>query len=629
MRLQELILENYRGYNQRSAIPLDGRVLLFYGQNGRGKSSVFGALEMALFPGERISELRQEFGTRAPVTNRFNPSAIGRIELRVGGAVAETIVQEVRDQVDEMQPVVSPLHKMIAGQRRRIFFTQELLRDLMLGSSGIRYRRLNEMLGCDAYDRLVTALRRWSHRRSMEIRRLEGVVERVDETFISISAILRDRDMIPVLNGLLQRRFDHNTTDWFTRAVFRHWKDFDEDCHAFLLERLGDGESKNLHRLTESKRILSRVMSVLETYSLEGGALEALRLNSNLLPSNWYSQLAAAYDRRVITQNELILAKNQMVSKRTELQQEDLFINLELQMLENSHSKAVLNNEEAEHAWVVILDEVQKRAGILFGQVVAGEHVLRRLQDLQRHGGEFLAQRPQSLKQVKTLVRHRRSVLHGVRHLYDALVQLAHVELHSRTKLLEPLWKQYYGQITSHSHFQTLEMDVQQESMDEDPIAARFSPYRQTLRFLVSDPDDKKAGEALPMQSLLSEGQLNCAVVALALALSEIQAPPLKVIALDDPFVSWDDVNMENFLAAVRGLAWKEWTIILSTCDMRVVTSFRKNMETLGEDFPSVTYTFRDWDKDRGPRVTIDRVPHRESRHLKDLAPDVFERESL
>lgn len=134
-------------------------------------------------------------------------------------------------------------------------------------------------------------------------------------------------------------------------------------------------------------------------------------------------------------------------------------------------------------------------------------------------------------------------------------------------------------------------------------------------------------GGALPMQALLSEGQLNCAVVARALALSEVKPPPLKVIALDDPFVSWDDVNMENFLAAVRGLAWKGWTVILSTCDSLVVASFRKNTETLGDDFPSITYTFRDWDKERGPRISIDRVPLRPSRHLRDLTPDVFEKE--
>ena len=79
----------------------------------------------------------------------------------------------------------------------------------------------------------------------------------------------------------------------------------------------------------------------------------------------------------------------------------------------------------------------------------------------------------------------------------------------------------------------------------------------------------------------------------------------------------------------MRGLVWKRWTVILSTCDQRVVTSFRKNMETLGEDFPSITYTFRDWDKEHGPTMAIDRIPTRQSRHLRDLPPDVFEKQLL
>jgi ABC-type lipoprotein export system ATPase subunit len=223
-------------------------------------------------------------------------------------------------------------------------------------------------------------------------------------------------------------------------------------------------------------------------------------------------------------------------------------------------------------------------------------------------------------------------VLHGLRYLFDALIDRTHTELGRRAETLKPLWKQYYGQISSHAHFQDVDMEVRQNHTLEDPLTAFWSaPYRgRTVRFLVSDPEAKKKSKVgLPMQALLSEGQLNCAIVALALALSDVQAPPFKLIALDDPFVSWDDVNMENFLAAIRDLAWKNWTVILSTCDERVVTSFRKNMETLGEEFAGITYTFRDWDREHGPRVDFARLPARQSKSLRDLSSEVCEYETL
>ncbi|HEY3365704.1 MAG TPA: AAA family ATPase [Symbiobacteriaceae bacterium] len=629
MRLQELILENYRGFNQKSAIPLDGRVLLFYGQNGRGKSSVFGALEMALFPEEKIGELRRDFGSQAPLTNRFNSSPVGRLELRFEGAGTEAVVQEVQDKLDEMQPAALPLHREIAGHRRRIFFTQDLLRGLMLGGPAIRYRRLNEMLGCDAYDRLVAALGRWAEMRGVKIREQDDTLKRLDDVAESISSFLRERGMDSSLDGLMRRRFDPVAAEWLAHNMLRSWKALDEDLYTFLATQIPVDRHPG-RTLMEWQTVLEELVRTLREFSK--GLLPSDEIMANTpLPARWSTELNAALDSRLRARKakDILQAAESMQRALQDAMKTPSTLADELAIANHRARAAEVESLAAEHAWVVAVDEFRKRAGALLEHAEALEYVRPRLAYLQKQArvlGEWM---PTSVKQVRSLVRQRRSLLYGVRYLYDALIQLAHAELQRRTTLVQPLWKQHYGQIAAYAHFQNLSMDVQQEPLNEDAMSGVWSLPRQTVRFLVSDPDDKKAGDALPMQSLLSEGQLNCAVVALALALSEVKPPPMKVIALDDPFVSWDDVNMENFLAAVRGLAWKDWTIILSTCDARVVASFRKNMETLGEEFPSITYTFRDWDKERGPRIAIDRVPHRQSRDLRDLTPEVFERELL
>jgi hypothetical protein len=47
-RLKTLVIENFRSLQGKIVVPLDAQVVLVYGSNGMGKTSVFSALELAL-----------------------------------------------------------------------------------------------------------------------------------------------------------------------------------------------------------------------------------------------------------------------------------------------------------------------------------------------------------------------------------------------------------------------------------------------------------------------------------------------------------------------------------------------------------------------------------------------------
>src|SRR6266702_953224 len=47
-RLKELRLRNFRRFNGRGTVPLDGDIVIIYGPNGTGKSSVLNGIEFSL-----------------------------------------------------------------------------------------------------------------------------------------------------------------------------------------------------------------------------------------------------------------------------------------------------------------------------------------------------------------------------------------------------------------------------------------------------------------------------------------------------------------------------------------------------------------------------------------------------
>lgn len=677
VRIRELVLENYRGFPGEHSFDLTGQVILFYGPNGRGKSTVISALETALFPEEVVDQLLAEVGEdrRAPLTNRFSPRAEGKgSRIQIYWDDNRVLEQRLFDSLLQIRPNSHPSRAQLLGQRHRLFVTQRLLRDLMFGQPDRRYARMKQLLGVDAYDRLLWGIHRWAARR----------IDNIEELALhhhALTSLKKDHDRIidellklniPSIPGDLREndilRSDAPVVAY--RLAISQLGSISVDLTALVQRKRPPQEFSSLRNwLADATRRVNRLRRTISEVATKIPRLQSLDMLSSL-PSAWSSQLeeikrqfSASLDRSAELFNELkaALDPDQNINETA-----DTYVRLFLRYLDDEGiSKNNPRLSALQREFRKQVDEgirLEKQAAELaesFMQVLNGaEQLLARYAEaaalLSRWSfAEFRLGRMNSSTWNDALktIGARKQLADNLQAIYQELVDEVHNELVSRAKALEAEWRSYFAVISAQSHFGNLAVQPNRrdpsKSSQRRQSGARKPRSKQyqtlgtppdawcSLQFVAGDPDEQDKEHVFPMESLLSEGQLNCAVVSLALALAKgATAPPtpLKLLVLDDPFVSWDDVNLESFFTAIRYLAANGFQVILSTCDPRAVTSLQKNLETVDINNPATVYTLTDWDKHRGPSIekrSVPRMPQSTVKWLSELSSEVFNAEPI
>lgn len=602
MRITAVSLHNFRGFCQRRPVDLDGDVVLLYGRNGRGKSTVFSALELALFPDETLAELRREHGERAPLTNLYYEGPdreTGEIVVTLTSADGQTshISQDVSQDLNRIRPSPSPVVQALRGQRSRLFFTQRLLRDLMFGTAERRHERVKQLLGGDGYDELLSTLYDWHRDREFESQQLVQQIDLVDQV-----AQVREQ----VRGDLPEEAFT---------AVFREGE-ITRHSALRLLRRLRESvlaeEPSNSNFLKDSPS-LRRFGAVLEKVTRAVSRTRTLQ-----------RELAAVFE-------PVMLAHGGRIELRTTLPLPGPWRESLAERLSNRPPKSSTEDEQRQWAsdtadlateYIETLSRLRAR---LLGWIPA----LQRLTKLDPVLDLMAQESRVTSGKTRAILSHRYRFLTYTRLLYAIVLEQVELEMSQRIRAIHGQWNLYYRAMSPYGHFQQVDLEIARtyagtESWTQSPD--RWSWVRFRVR------DQRLGPGAIPfaMESVLSEGQLNCAIVSLALALGEANwtggSTPLSILALDDPFVSWDDVNMENFMLSVRHLALRGTSVLLSTCDERVVHSLRRNMETAGLKRLPRIHSFNGWTPDGGPVLTTERVERRKSEYafLRQLPEGTF-----
>ena len=105
-------------------------------------------------------------------------------------------------------------------------------------------------------------------------------------------------------------------------------------------------------------------------------------------------------------------------------------------------------------------------------------------------------------------------------------------------------------------------------------------------------------------RTVLSSSQLNVLAVAAFLALNlSVPAPPLALVAMDDPLQSLDNVNLLGLSDLLRRLRGRR-QIILSTHDDRLASLLERKLRPVGVDERTVAVSLNAWDTS-GPQVKL------------------------
>jgi DNA repair exonuclease SbcCD ATPase subunit len=162
----------------------------------------------------------------------------------------------------------------------------------------------------------------------------------------------------------------------------------------------------------------------------------------------------------------------------------------------------------------------------------------------------------------------------------------------ARVSRIEPLVARIYARMDPHPAF----TDVS--------LGTSYRGGRGRVQPLVADP-----GAGLmdhDPYTLFSSSQLNALAVSLFLGLNIGTSAPLRVVMLDDPLQSLDDVNLLGLVDTLRRTkALRQ--LLVSTHDLRFTSLLQRKLRPVGEDGRTRVMLFSDW-TESGPIVETDDV---------------------
>ena len=216
----------------------------------------------------------------------------------------------------------------------------------------------------------------------------------------------------------------------------------------------------------------------------------------------------------------------------------------------------------------------------------------------------------QQLESLEERVREHRSTI-GLRdraaadahRLHDAIRAVSESLVAEELTRIEPLLQRIYATVDTHPAFRAVK------------FLTRMHRGRGRLWTAVEATSSQDTITIDEPRTVLSSSQLNVLAVATFLALNlSIADPPLKVVALDDPLQSLDNVNLLGLSDLLRRFRGRR-QIILSTHDVRLASLLERKLRPVGPSERTISISLTAWDTS-GPRVRTREVP-RDSGQLK------------
>ena len=238
MRLASLTVTNFRGFAQEAHVPLDADVVVIWGANGTGKTSLLDAFEWlvlgdiprlgatALRPGEDYVSSRYADGPPS-VSGVFSDSEQRVIATRTGHGKDQRLTVDLAGDILDDEPAEDYLRGLFPGQGARgdrplqtCLLEQDDMRELLTGDTKERYRLLAGLTGLAEIQELdrrlqseLRSLRKALRDRRDELQRAQKAIERLhkeaqdSETMLTAqtdteqSAAERQADHVRALTG--------------------------------------------------------------------------------------------------------------------------------------------------------------------------------------------------------------------------------------------------------------------------------------------------------------------------------------------------------------------------------------------------------------------------------------------
>jgi DNA repair exonuclease SbcCD ATPase subunit len=218
MRLASLTLTNFRGFADEVTIPFDADVVVIWGSNGTGKTSLLDALQWLVLgdiPRLHSTALRagedyvsSSYATGPPsVTATFDGPAGRLVATRTGHGKEQRLTVAVGEETLEGERAEVELARLFPRRGnddrtalQTYLLEQDDMRELLTGDTKERFRLLAELTGLGELQELdvklrseLRSLRKALRERSGDVDRLRKSLETLDAEWAESQALLRQR----------------------------------------------------------------------------------------------------------------------------------------------------------------------------------------------------------------------------------------------------------------------------------------------------------------------------------------------------------------------------------------------------------------------------------------------------
>ena len=254
------------------------------------------------------------------------------------------------------------------------------------------------------------------------------------------------------------------------------------------------------------------------------------------------------------------------------------------------------------------IDDVSTRVGILRGRRTEGEQIsaaFARVSEVAEAAtlqGQ-LSSLENRVRMHESTVGLRRQAAEDARLLHEAIRTVGESLVADELARIEPLLQRIYATVDPHPAFRAVK------------FLTRMHRGRGRLWTTIEANASDKTITINEPRTVLSSSQLNVLAVATFLALNLSAAePPLKLVALDDPLQTLDNVNLLGLSDLLRRLRGRR-QILLSTHDDRLASLLERKLRPVGTTERTISIVLASWDTS-GPKVHTRYVP-RDSPELR------------
>jgi DNA repair exonuclease SbcCD ATPase subunit len=245
---------------------------------------------------------------------------------------------------------------------------------------------------------------------------------------------------------------------------------------------------------------------------------------------------------------------------------------------------------------------VSNQSSILANLRARGEHLALALAGVGEAArrDELQRERDRIVLEIKkmgaeTSARRRTGDLAG--RVLDALREASADVVASRLENIEPITQRIYSRIDPHPTFRAVS------------LLTRVIRGHGQISTVIGDTTYEKSSQT--PSAVLSSSQMNALAAAIFLSLNlGLPGLPLKVVMLDDPLQSLDDVNLLGLIDLLRRTKDRR-QLVVSTHDRRFAQLLARKLRPVAADQRTVVIELTDWSA-AGPRA-----------RLREVAPEI------